>query len=171
MALETVDVEMVVLSAIASDRYLLEKLLDEGFHPQLLHSGSARLIAETLAALREQSINAIDPIIVKAKLQERGLFSPQVQQYMEAMGRIRLPQLDQLLSYLDLLKDRQARQRLLKLGASLEGDRQMLKLAPRCQRQLQRPRLIPAPACDNSSGCLECEWEFHSAKLRPSVAG
>jgi len=156
MALETVDVEMVVLSAIASDRYLLEKLLDEGFHPQLLHSGSARLIAETLAALREQSINAIDPIIVKAKLQERGLFSPQVQQYMEAMGRIRLPQLDQLLSYLDLLKDRQARQRLLKLGASLESYAK--------ERQQGQPALA-----DFTAGAVQELLDIQRQRMRKQV--
>ena len=121
MAPESVDVEMAVLASISSDRYLLEKLLDEGFHPQLLHSSTARLIAETLAALREQSLNAVDPIIVKSKLEEHGQFSPQVKEYFETMSRVRPPKLDQLLSYLDLLKDRQARERLLKLGISLES--------------------------------------------------
>ena len=121
MAPESVDVEMAVLSAIASDRYLLEKVLDEGFHPQLLHSAPARLIADVLNRLREQNLNAIDILIVKSKLEERGQLSPQVKEYVETLTRVRPPQLDQLLSYLDLLKDRQARQRLLKLGMSLES--------------------------------------------------
>jgi replicative DNA helicase len=121
MAAESVDVEVAVLAAISSDRYLLEKVLDEGFHAQLLHSPIARLIAETLAVLREQSLHAVDPIIVKSKLEEHGQFSPQVKEYMETMAQVRAPRLDQLLSYLDLLKDRQARERLLKLGMSLES--------------------------------------------------
>jgi len=121
MTPESVDVELAVAAAISSDRYSLEKLIDEGFHPQLLHSAQARLIAEVLVDLREQNLNAIDPLVVKAKLEERGQFSPQTKEYMDAMGRVRPPQLDQLLSYLDLLKDRQARERLLKLGASLES--------------------------------------------------
>lgn len=120
MATESVDVEMAVLAAISSDRYLLEKVLDEGFHPQLLHSSTARLIAEALAALREQSLNAVDLLILKSRLEEHGQFSPQVKEYVETMSRVRSPKLDQLLSYLDLLKDRQARERLLKLGMSLE---------------------------------------------------
>jgi len=121
MTAESVDVEMAVLAAIASDRYLLEKALDEGFNPQLLHSAIARLLAESLSSLREQSLNAVDLIILKSKLEERGQFSPQVNQYVDAMSRLRPPKLDQLLSYLDLLKDRQARERLMKLGASLEA--------------------------------------------------
>jgi replicative DNA helicase len=121
MAPENVDVEMAVLAAISNDRYLLEKVLDQGFHPQLLHSSIARLIAETLTALREQSLNAVDLMILKSKLDERGQLSPQVEEYLEAITRIRAPQPDQLLSYLDLLKDRQARERLLKLGMSLES--------------------------------------------------
>ncbi|MFZ0637378.1 MAG: DnaB-like helicase C-terminal domain-containing protein [Candidatus Acidiferrales bacterium] len=120
MAPESVDVEMAVLAAISSDRYLLEKVLDEGFHPQLFHSRVARLLAETLGSLREQNLNAIDPIIVKSKLEEHGQLSPQVSEYLEILSRVRPPRLDQLLSYLDLLKDRQARERLLKLGTSIE---------------------------------------------------
>jgi len=121
MAAEGVDVEMVVVAAISTDRYLLEKLLDEGFQPQLLHSATARLIAEVLTGLREQSPNAIDPLIVKSKIEERGQLSPQVGAYLDTMNRLRLPKLDSLLSYLDVLKDRQARERLLRLGTSLES--------------------------------------------------
>jgi replicative DNA helicase len=121
MSPESIDVDMAVLAGISNDRYLLEKLLDEGLHPPLFHSSTARLIAETLVGLREQNLNAVDPLIVKSKLEEHGLFSPQVKEYMETMSRVRAPQLDQLLSYLDLLKDRQARERLLKLGTSLES--------------------------------------------------
>jgi replicative DNA helicase len=121
MAPDSVDVEMAVLAAISTDRYLLEKVLDEGFHPHLLHSSTGRLIAETLGALREQNLNAVDLIILKSKLEERGQFSPQVKEYVETLARVRAPQLDQLLSYLDLLKDRQGRERLLKLGMSLEA--------------------------------------------------
>ncbi|HTT19427.1 MAG TPA: hypothetical protein VMG82_10800, partial [Candidatus Sulfotelmatobacter sp.] len=121
MAPESVDVEMTVVAAIANDRYSLEKLIDEGFHPQLLHSSQASLIADVLVSLREQNLHAVDPLIVKSKLDERGQFSPQMKEYMDAMGRVRPPELDQLLSYLDLLKDRQARERLLKLGVSLES--------------------------------------------------
>jgi len=117
---ETIDVEMALLVGVSSDRYLLEKALDEGFHTQLLHSGPARLVAETLAGFREQSLKAVDLLLVKTTLQERGQCSPQVAQYLDAMTRVRPPKMDQLLTYLELLKDRQARERLLALGTRLE---------------------------------------------------
>jgi replicative DNA helicase len=121
MAPEVIDVEKAVLAAIANDRYLLEKVLDEGFHPQLLHHPAARMIAEMLAGLREQTITAIDPVILRVKLEASERFSPQVREYFESMSHLRVPQMDQLLSYIDLLKDRQARERLLKLGTTLES--------------------------------------------------
>lgn len=121
MGPEGVDIEMAVLSAISTDRYSLEKVLDEGFHAQLLHSPVARLVADALAGLREQSLSAVDLLIVKSKLEQEGVFSPQVKEYLDTLSRLRPPQLDQLLSYLDLLKERQARERLLKLGASIEA--------------------------------------------------
>lgn len=118
---EDTDIEMAVVAAISTDRYSLEKLIDEGFHPGMLHSSEARLVGEVLVGLRGQSLNAIDALVVRSKLEERGQFSPQVREYMDNMSRLRPPQLDQLLSYLDLLKERQARERLLKLGMSFES--------------------------------------------------
>jgi replicative DNA helicase len=118
---ERVDVEIWLLAGIASDRFLLEKALDEGFHPQLLEAPLARRMAETLVRLREESLNAVDLVVLRARLEELGQLSPEVKQYFETMSQIRAPRLDQLLSYMDLLKDRRARERLLKLGKSIES--------------------------------------------------
>jgi hypothetical protein len=169
MSAETIDVEMAFLTGISSDRYLLEKVLDEGFHPELLRSATARLLAETLANLREQSSKAIDPILLKTTLEARGQFSPQVAQYLEVISLLQPPKTDQLLAYLDLLKDRQARQQLLELGSRLQA---MPKTPSpnklRC-RNLQRMR------CRNSSifRGSECEgscaqWGTPSGRLSRS---
>jgi replicative DNA helicase len=121
MAPETIDVEMAVLAAISNDGYLLEKAFDEGLDAQFFRSPAARLLMETLALLRGQSVKAIDPLLVRTSVTERGQMSPQVEQYLATMGRVRPPRPDQLLAYLDLLKDRWARERLMRLGSTIEG--------------------------------------------------
>jgi replicative DNA helicase len=156
MTPESVDVEMAMLAAIATDRYLLRKVLDEGFHPQLLHSGTARLIAEILNGLREQSLNAIDLLIVKSKLEERGQYSPQVKEYVDAMSRVRAPQLDQLLSYLDLLKERQARHQLLKVGTSIESYAK--------ERQPGQPTLV-----DFTAGAVQDLLDIQRQRMRKQL--
>jgi hypothetical protein len=35
---QNIDLELAVLIAVAGDRYMLNKALDEGFQPELLHS-------------------------------------------------------------------------------------------------------------------------------------
>jgi replicative DNA helicase len=115
------DLELAVLIAIASDRYLLNKAVDEGFRPELLHSAPARALAAVLLSLREQGVSTIDSLLLKTQAEERGLATPQVVEYLESMSRFRPPQLDQLMSYLELLKDRTSRERLLGLAAKIQG--------------------------------------------------
>jgi replicative DNA helicase len=118
---EKIDLELAVIIAIASDPYLLNKAVDEGFQPELLQSAPARVLATTLLALREQGVSTIDPLVLKTQAEERGLATPHVIEYLERMTRFRPPQLDQLMSYLELLKDRSSRERLLGLASKIQG--------------------------------------------------
>jgi replicative DNA helicase len=118
---EKIDLELAILIAIASDRYLLNKAADEGFQPELLQSLPARAIATTLMTLREQGTSSIDLLLLKTQVEERGLATPQVSEYLEKMSRFRPPQLDQMMSYLELLKDRSSRERLSGLASKIQG--------------------------------------------------
>ena len=117
----TIDLELAALIGIANDRYLLNKAVDEGFQTELLHSAPARVLATVLLALREQGVSNIDPLLLKTQVEERGLATPQVMEYLEKMVRFRPPQLDQLMSYLELLKDRATRERLLGLASNIQA--------------------------------------------------
>jgi replicative DNA helicase len=118
---EDIDLELAVLIAISGDRYLLNKAVDEGFQPELLHSTPARALATILLALREQGVSTIDPLLLKAQAEERGVATPQVVEYLQKMGRVRPLQLDQLMSYLEVLKDRASRERLLALATTMQA--------------------------------------------------
>jgi replicative DNA helicase len=120
MSNEKIDLELAMLIGIASDRYLLDKAIDEGFHAELLLSSPARTIATMLIALRQQGASTIDPVLLKAQAEERGLATPQVLEYLQSIGRFRAPQLDQLMSYLELLKDRASRERLQALATKIQ---------------------------------------------------
>jgi len=72
-------------------------------------------------ALREQGISSIDLLLLKTQVEERGLATPQVSEYLEKISRFRPPQLDQMMSYLELLKDRSSRERLLGLASKIQG--------------------------------------------------
>jgi len=118
---EKIDLEMAVLIGIASDPYLLNKAVDEGFQPTLLQSSPARVLGTVLLALRAQGVTTIDPLLLKTQAEERGQATPQVLEYLERMTRFRPPQLDQLMAYLELLKDLSSRKRLLALASKIQG--------------------------------------------------
>jgi replicative DNA helicase len=116
-----VDLELAILSAVSNDDYVLSKAVEEGFRPELLHSPAVCTLATALLSLREQRIGTIDTLLLKAHLEQRGLASPQLLEYLERMANTKPPQLDQVLSYLELLKDRASRQRLLELASKMQA--------------------------------------------------
>lgn len=121
MNTEKIDLELAVLIAISNDRYLLNKAVDEGFRPELLRSSPGRIVATTLMALRDQGVATIDALLLKAQIEERGMATPQVTEYLEKLTRFRPPQLDQMMSYLELLKDRSSREWLAELGSKIQA--------------------------------------------------
>ncbi len=121
MNTEKIDLEQAVLIAISSDRYLLNKAVDEGFEPELLRSSPGRVVATMLLSLRDQGVATIDALLLKAQIEERGLGTPQVTEYLEKLMRFRPPQLDQMMSYLELLKDRSSRERLGELASKIQA--------------------------------------------------
>ena len=113
------DVELAVLAAVSSDRYLFSKAVEEGFRAELFYLPAVRLLASTLLALSNQPGAAIDLLVLRSKLEEGGLLSPQVWEYLEALRNTPTPQLDQLVAYLEILKDRESRGRLLELAGQI----------------------------------------------------
>jgi replicative DNA helicase len=110
------DLELAVLAAVSSDRYLFSKAVEEGFRAELFYLPAARLIGSTLLALCSQPGISVDLLVLKSKLEENGLLTPQVAECLEALRNTPVPQLDQLVAYLEILKDRETRARLLKLA-------------------------------------------------------
>ena len=110
------DLELAVLAAVSSDRYLFSKAVEEGFRAELFYLPAARLVGSTLLALCSQPGISVDLLVLKSKLEENGLLTPQVAECLEALRNTPAPQLDQLVAYLEILKDRETRARLLKLA-------------------------------------------------------
>jgi replicative DNA helicase len=109
-------IERAVLAGVLSDRYLLSKAVEEGFRSELFYSPAARLIASTLQALIREPSTATDLLVLRNKLEEGGVLSPQVSDYLEALGNLPAPEVDQLVTYIEILKDRETRTRLLDLA-------------------------------------------------------
>lgn len=117
---QNIDMEVVLLAALARDRFVLGKVVDEGFRADLLGSRAAQTVAAALLLLREEGAGGIDPLMLRARLEERGELSTEVTTLLDAVAAARPPALDQVMAYLEVLKDRASRARLWKLGAALQ---------------------------------------------------
>ncbi len=153
MASDQDALEISVLAAVSSDPYLLSKAVEEGFRADLLCSPAARTIASMLMAFRNQPGVAIDLLVLKSKLEENNLLTPQVSEYLEVVSRTATPQPDQLLSYLEILKDRRARGELL-------------KLADRLAHYSRGEADVETPVADFTAGALQELLEIQRARIR-----
>ncbi|HTT23170.1 MAG TPA: DnaB-like helicase C-terminal domain-containing protein [Candidatus Sulfotelmatobacter sp.] len=108
--------ETAVLASVSNDPYMLTKAIEQGFRVELLYSPEARTVASMLMTARSQPGTAVDLLVLKSKLEENGLLTAEVTQFIEVLRTTPRPELDKLLSYIEILKDREARTRLLKLA-------------------------------------------------------
>jgi len=121
MSAENVDIETVVMAGLCRDRYLLEKAVDNGFRAELFHSSSARVVSEALLQLQQQSIGGIDLLLLKTHLEQQGLLGPQLSDLLETLAKVPAPSLDELMSYMEFLKERASREELIKLAANIDS--------------------------------------------------
>jgi replicative DNA helicase len=152
------DMEISLLAAILHDRFTQAKVVDEGFRPDLLETPAVQTTATVLLLLREEGVATIDPLILRSRLEERGELTTEVAALVDATARISPPPLDQVMAYLEVLKDRASRRRLRTLGTSLQDYAQhegpgrapvseftanALQELLEIQRQRMRRRLVP----------------------------
>ena len=117
---QKIDMEVVLLAALARDRFVLAKAVDEGFRAELLGSKAAQTVAAALLLMKNEGTAGLDPLMVRARLDERGELGTEVATLLESVAATRAPALDQVMAYLEVLKDRASRARLWKLGAVLQ---------------------------------------------------
>ena len=121
MSVETVDIETAVLAGLCSDRYMLTKAVDDGFRAELLHSPAAKVVTTALLQLQQQSTGGIDLLLLKTHLEQQGLFAPQLSELLQTLAKVPAPSLDQLMSYMEFLKERASREELMKLAAEVDS--------------------------------------------------
>jgi replicative DNA helicase len=157
------ELETAVLAAALRDHYFLAQLIDEGFWPELLHVPAARLAAANLLFLGRDAHSPVDLPVLKARLEENGALTEDIRSLLDSVAKVSLPTLDQLMTYVELLKDRDSRVRLFKLGGDLQSyakqpsdlgaDRTVMNFAAsavdellKIQNQRLRKRVTPAAA-------------------------
>ena len=116
---EAAAIERVLLSGFIRDRYLLGRAVEAGFRPELMPHSLGRTVAKILIDLQDKSDMALEPLTVRALLNERGANSAEMKKFMDQVVATEEPDAAKVIAYVDILKARHSRLRLVEVNTSI----------------------------------------------------
>ncbi len=118
---EAAEIELALLSGFIRDRYLLGRAMEAGFRSDLMPHALGRNLTRVLIEISEQKDTALEPLVVRGLLVERGLMTPEMRKFYDAVVAAREPDAAQAITYVDLLKARASRLRLVEIGTRISN--------------------------------------------------
>ncbi|MBI5572003.1 MAG: AAA family ATPase [Desulfomonile tiedjei] len=113
------EIEARVLAAVLQDRYLLTKVVNDGFRADVFRETPYRVIFKTAYEMTQTPGQVIDWITLESTLKAKGWLTPEIAQ---SLGELKLdgaPEADRLMAYVDILKDQSLRDGMLRLAQSM----------------------------------------------------
>lgn len=112
--MELYQLETRLLSGLIRDRHLLTLAINEGFHVDQLVSPQARRLAKVTIDAHATTA-ALDEAGLRAELIERGLLTPEMEQYLASVLLLPPPNAGDLMAYVEDLKARESRDLLARV--------------------------------------------------------
>lgn len=115
------EMECSVLAGLLNDSYILEAAVSKGLISDLFSTSYSRAICKAIMVLREENRDGslIDKIIIKNKLKHQGVFDLPMQNYLNRVIAQPSPTLDQVLHYLELMKEQALKRRLKEIATNI----------------------------------------------------
>jgi replicative DNA helicase len=110
------EIEAKVLVALLEDRYLLSRVLSDGFSPDVFKDNNFRIIFKTVHEMIQIPGQVIDWITIENTLKRREWHTPEVAQAISKLRSDVVPEADQLMAYVEILKDSSLRDKMMKLS-------------------------------------------------------
>ncbi|HEY6103476.1 MAG TPA: DnaB-like helicase C-terminal domain-containing protein [bacterium] len=112
-------VERSLLSGFIRDRYLLGRAVDAGFTSDLMPHALGRNLARLLVEVYGERDMPLEPVAVRAVLAERGSLTPEMRRFVEAVLATTEPDAARVMAYVELLRARAARLRLVEVNTEI----------------------------------------------------
>jgi replicative DNA helicase len=114
----TINYDLSILNAFIDNKFLLQKAIEQGFVPEMLELNLAQKLARHMISLyeTEPKAEAWDKFIVRVKLKQRGVLTVTLDQFYSKVVDVPVPTLEQLLTYLSLLKSQFSLRYIQELG-------------------------------------------------------
>ncbi|MEW6348425.1 MAG: DnaB-like helicase C-terminal domain-containing protein [Thermodesulfobacteriota bacterium] len=113
------DIETKVVSALLGDRFLLTRVTGDGFTPDYFKDTNYRIIFKTVGEMSQSPDLVIDWITIENTIRGKDWFTPEIAKALERAKDCEIPDADQLMAYIAILKDRFTRERLTRLSETI----------------------------------------------------
>ena len=110
------EIEAKVLSSMIRDRYLLNRITGDGFSPDVFRDPNYRVIFKTVFEMSQAPDEVIDWITVASTIKGADRFSPEVGLCLAQLRQEEISDADQVMAYVEILKDESLRDKMLKLS-------------------------------------------------------
>lgn len=117
----SIEMEGKVLSALVSDRYLLTRVVGDGLGAEMFRDPNLRVLFRTVLEMSQIPDQVIDWITIESYLSGNGRFSPELGQALGIVKQGEIPEADQVMAYVEILRERSLRDRMLKLSRVMAG--------------------------------------------------
>jgi replicative DNA helicase len=119
-----------------------------------------RLVAGVALHLSQSTARAADPLLMKNQLQEWGQLGPEAEEYLRKLKATPTPELDRVIAYVDILKERASKEQLLQLSNGIGA-------------YLKNPSAQKPPVADFAADLfrelLEIQNQRQSRRLKPAT--
>jgi replicative DNA helicase len=156
------EIEAKVLGALLTDRYLFSRVTADGFSADFIADADYRIIFKTVVEMSQHPDQVVDWITIDDTMRGKEWYTPEIGQALKTLRESEIPEPDQLMAYVGILKDQNIRERMLKLSdvvskyAQREGkykDMDMVEFVSRMiqslvemQKQRSKKRINPLRA-------------------------
>jgi replicative DNA helicase len=115
------EMECAVLAGLITDQFILESATSHGLIPDLFSTKYSRSICKAILSLREDNRDGslIDKIILKSKLKQQSQFDVPMQNFLNRVIAQPAPTLDQVLYYLEILKEQALKRKLKEVSEKI----------------------------------------------------
>ncbi|MBI3890013.1 MAG: hypothetical protein HY303_00630 [Candidatus Wallbacteria bacterium] len=113
-----INYDFAILNGFIENRFMLVKATEQGFVSEMLDLLPAQKLAKSISALHESEAKneSWDKLLVRTKLKAGGQMTVALDQFYEKVVDVPVPTLEQLMSYVSLVKNRFALRRLKEIG-------------------------------------------------------
>jgi replicative DNA helicase len=110
------EVEAKVLAALLNDRFLLSKVMSDGFNAEIFNESNFRLIFKTALDMSQEAGQVVDWITIENFLKSKDCHTPEVGQSLEQLRNEPAIEPDRVMAYVEIIKDQSLRDKMFKLS-------------------------------------------------------